>query len=219
MMALGVAWLTAWGVAVASSGPPHSLHFLNAASFVAAGVAVIGLFVVFAVMYDWLAWLPRLYPNNTGLPLKVIAGSPHFHDWNYAASVVALPIEVTNRTGAPVTLAGGCHIQGNTGDMPSWAERMTEDETGFFLREIESQKRSSHHGPKITDRATIPGHASLEFWYVTDVSRDQRGPHLDMTLHFKDGDGNEYSAAFKRIPPAKETLSSSPQTPQTPSFT
>jgi hypothetical protein len=132
-----------------------------------------------------------------------VAGSPHFHDWNYAASVVALPVLVTNRTNAPVTLAGGCQIQGNAGDTPSWREKLTEGETGLFVREVESQKRSSHHRPNITDRATIPAHASLVFWYVEDISRDQRGVHLDMTLYFKDGDGNEYSAAFKRNSPQR----------------
>lgn len=214
MTAAGVAWLAAWGVAVASSGPPHPLHFLNAASLVAAGVSIVGLFIVFAVMYDLPASVLRLYPSRAGLPLEVVAGNAHYHDWNYAATVAALPIMVTNTTSASVTLAGGCQAQGNVGDTPPWERRLTEDETGLFLREIESQKRSSHHRPSIMDRATIPGHASLEFWYVTDVSRDQRGVHLDLTLHFKDEAGNGYSAAFKRIPPPKEILGSQPQSPQ-----
>ena len=200
MIAGGVAWLGAWGVAVASAGPPHSLQYWVAASYAAAGVVVAGSLVVFAVMYDWPDRLPWLYSRKTGLPLKVMVSSPHFHDWNYAASVVALPIVITNRTGTPVTLAGGCQIEGNLGDTPSWREKLADDETGLFVREVESQKRSSHHRPSITERTTIPAHASLEFWYVTDVSRDQRGVHLDRTLYFKDIDGNEYSAVFKRHP-------------------
>jgi hypothetical protein len=110
MIAGGVAWLAAWGVAVASAGPPHPLRFWDAASYVAAGVGLAGSLVVLTVMYDWLARLPWLYPRKTGLPLKVVAGSPHFHDWNYAASVVALPVLVTNRTNAPVTLASGFRL-------------------------------------------------------------------------------------------------------------
>jgi hypothetical protein len=68
----------------------------------------------------------------------------------------------------------------------------------LFLREVESQKRSSHHHPSITQKTVIPAHSSLELWYVTDASRDQRGVHLDRTLYFKDSEGNEYSAVFKR---------------------
>jgi hypothetical protein len=209
MIAGGVAWLAAWGVAVASAGPPHSLRYWDWPSYAATGVVVAGLLIVFAVMYDWLAWLPWLYPGKSGLPLKAVGGSPHYHEWNYAAAVAALPIMVTNRTRAPVTLAGGCQIRGNMGDISSWKEKLTEAETGLFMREVESQKRSSHHRPSITDRATIPAHSSLEFWYVTDVSRDQRGVHLDVTLHFKDTDGNEYSATFERIPP-QQTRSKPP---------
>ena len=199
MIAGGVAWLAAWGVAVASAGPPHSLQFWSAASFVAAGVAIIGSLVVLAVMYDWVSRLAWLRPIKNKLPLKVVAGEPHFHDWNYAASVVALPIKLTNTASTPVLLPGGCRARGNMGDISSWREKLGEDETGSFLREVESQKRTSHHRPNIIDRAIIPAHASLEFWYVTDVSRDQRGVHLDMTLYFNDADGNEYSAAFERI--------------------
>lgn len=201
MITGGMAWLAAWGVAVASSSAPNSLHFLDAATYIAAGIVVVGLLVVLAVMYDWLTGLTWLFPGRTGLPLKVVAGSPHFHDWNYAASVVALPIVVANRTNTPVVMAGGCRIQGNMGDLPSWEERITDDDKGWFLREIESQKRSSHHRPNISEKATIPAHASLEFWYVTDVSRNQHGVHLDMTLHFEDDDGNKYAVTFQRIQP------------------
>ena len=162
------------------------------------------------MMYDWLTRLGWLYPGKTRLPLKVVAGKPHFHEWNYAASVVALPITVTNRTSEPMTLAGGCQVRGNMGDIPSWRERLTVDETGLFLREIESQNRSSHHRPGITDRATIPAHATLEFWYVTDVSRDQRGVELNMTLHFKDGEGNGYSVTFERIAPQQIPITATP---------
>lgn len=198
MLAGGTAWLAAWGVAVASAGPPHSLQYWVAGSYAAAGVMAGGSLIVLAVMYDWSARLPWLYPHKTGPPLKVVAGNPHYHDWNFAASVVALPIVVSNRTGAPVTLTGGCQVSGNLGDVPSWHDRLMDGEVASFLHEIESQKRSSHHQPNITQKTVIPAHSSLELWYVTDVSRDQRGVHLDRTLYFKDSDGNEYGAVFKR---------------------
>ena len=86
-----------------------------------------------------------------------------------------------------------------------------EGEIASFFHEIESQKRSSHHNPNITQKTVIPAHSSLELWHVTDVSRDQRGVHLDRTLYFKDSDGNEYSAVFKRPlphrPKSKPSLS------------
>jgi hypothetical protein len=77
------------------------------------------------------------------------------------------------------------------------AGRLTQDETGLFVHEVDSQKRSSHHLPNITERATVPAHASLETWYVTDISRDQKGARPRITIYFNDSDGNEYSAAFK----------------------
>ena len=199
MITLGLGWLGAWGVAVYSSGPPHPLRYLVPATYVFAGVALAGILIVLAVMYDWFArlpWWPR--SRETGLPLKAEAGSPHFHHWNYAASVVALPVRVTNRTNAPVTLPGGLQIEGNVGDTPSWRDRLTDDERARFLQEIASQERTSHHQPNIRDRATIPAHSFLDCWYVEEISRDQRGVHLDMTLHFKDADGNQYSAVFKQ---------------------
>ena len=203
LIAGGTAWLAAWGVAVASAGPSHSLQYWAAASYAAAGVVVTGSLIVLAVMYDWPARVPWPYLPKAGSPLKIVAGNPHFHDWNYAASVVALPIVVTNRTGTPVTLAGGCGVEGNLGDVPSWHERLIDSEVGLFLHEVESQKRSSHHHPSITQKTVIPAHASLELWYVDDISRDQRGVHLDRTVHFKDSDGNEYHAIFKRPLPLR----------------
>lgn len=158
---------------------------------------VAGSLVVFAVMYDWPARLLWLYPRKTGLPLVVVPGNPHYHDWNYAASVAAVPVVVTNKTGAPVTLVGGYRAEMSEGDTPSWRSRLTEDEQGLFLREVESQKRTSHHQPSFTERTTIPEHASLELWYVTGVSCDQRGARPGITLYFNDSDGNEYAAAFK----------------------
>jgi hypothetical protein len=204
MIAAGVAWLAAWDVAVDSSGPPHKLQFLSATSFAAAGIAILGSLIVLAVMYDWITRLAWLHSDKNAPPLKVVAGDPHYHNWNYAASVVALPIKVTNTTSAPVILPGGSQIRENTGNTPSWMEKLGKDETGSFLREVESQKRTSHHQPNIIGGAVIPAHSTLEFWYVTDVSRDQRGVHLDMTIYFKDDDGNDYSAVFERI--AKPSL-------------
>jgi len=202
MIAAGLGWLGAWGAAVGSSGPPHPLRYLVLATYVAAGVALAGVLIVLAVMYDWFVRLPWPHLRETGLPLKVEAGSPHFHDWNYAASVVALPVRVTNTTNAPVTLPGGLQIEGHAGETPPWEDRLRDDERGQFMREVESQRRTSHHQPSIRDRATVPAHAFLDLWYVDDISRDRRGVHLDKTLHFKDADGNQYSAAFKRpLPP------------------
>ncbi len=207
MIAGGLTWLAAWGVAVASAGPPHSLRYWDAASYAAVVVAVAGSMIVLAVMYDWLARLPWPHLQKTGPPLKVVAGKPHYHNWNYAASVVALPIVVTNKTSTPVTLAGGCQVNGNIGPITSWRDKLTADETGSFVREVESQKRSSHHHPSITEKTVIPARASLELWYVDDISRDQRGINLDMTLYFRDSDGNQYCAVFKRpIPQQAQSM-------------
>jgi hypothetical protein len=75
MLAGGTAWLAAWGVAVASAGLPHSLHYWVAESYAAAGVMAGGSLIVLAVMYDWPAQLSWLYPHKTGPPLKVVAGN------------------------------------------------------------------------------------------------------------------------------------------------
>lgn len=56
------------GVAVASAGPPPSLHYWVAGSYAAAGVMAGGSLIVLAVMYDWSARLPWLYHHKTGGP-------------------------------------------------------------------------------------------------------------------------------------------------------
>jgi hypothetical protein len=197
LIAAGAAWLAAWGVAVDSASPPHALQYWVPASYVAAGLVAAGFLVVVAVMYDWPARPRWLSPRKAELPLKVVSGKPHYHDWNHAASVAALPVMITNMTRGPVVLPGGCRSEGYSGDTPLWESRLTEDERGLFVREIASQERSSHHLPNITERATIPARASLEVWYVTDISRDQRGARPRITLYFNDSEGNEYAAAFR----------------------
>jgi hypothetical protein len=196
MIAAGATWLASWGVAVASTS--QSLDFWAPGSYVATGVTAAGAFIVLQVMYDWIARLPfRRVSTTSTLPLKVTPGKPHFHDWNYAASVALLPVTVSNTTGEPVTLAGGCQMRGNSGGTPDWRDRLLDGEKSAFLQEVESQTRSSHHRPNITERTTIPAHSSLELWYVTEISRDQRGIYLNMVLYFKDTEGNQYFAAFR----------------------
>jgi len=176
---------------------------------VAVGIVAAGLLIVVAVMYDWLARLQWLYPHKTELPLKVEGGEPHYHDWNYAASVAALPVMVTNKTGAPVTLPGGCTAELNADGIPLWSPSLTEAEKGSFLQETESQKRTSHHQPSLVKGATIPAHASLELWYVTEIGRDRSGTRPGATLRFKDSGGNEYAAVFKRHEPHRARSESS----------
>lgn len=196
MIAGGVAWLAAWGVAVSSAKPAGSLQYLVPASYVAIGVVVLG-FIVVAVMYDWPARLLWLSPRPAGAPLKVMSVKPHYHDWNIAASVAALPIKVTNRTREPVTLPGGCTCEIHGGDAPTWESSLRGSGAELsFSSEVESQKLTSHHLPAISERTTIPAHASLELWFVTGIGRDYRGMRPRMTLHFNDADGNEYAAAF-----------------------
>jgi hypothetical protein len=196
-MAAGVAWLAAWGVAVGSAKPPGSLQYLDPASYVAIGVVVVGFLVVVGVMYDWPARLLWLNPHPAGPPLKVESGKPHYHDWNIAASVAALPIKVTNKTREPVTLPGGCSCEIHGGDAPSWMSSLRGSGAELaFSSEVESQRRSSHHQPDIRERTTIPAHASLELWFVTGVGRDYRGLRPRMTVHFNDADGNKYAATF-----------------------
>jgi hypothetical protein len=197
MIAAGVAWLAAWGVAVGSTKPSGSLRYLDPASYVAIAFVMVGFLVVVAVMYDWPARLWELRPVANEPPLKVTPGMPHYHDWNWAASVAALPVKIRNRTGRPVDLPGGCRLVGHPTDVPSWDGRLSEGEAQPFRCEVASQQRSSHHSPKLTDRNTIPAHASLEVWHVVDTDRDYRGGRQSFTLYFNDSDGNEYSANFE----------------------
>jgi hypothetical protein len=197
MITAGATWPAAWEVVVDSASPPRSFRYWVPASYITAGLAAAGLLVVLAVMYDWPAKLGWLSLHKSEPPLKIVSGKPHYHDWNYAASVAALPIVITNRAREAVAMPGGCKAQIRAGDIPPWRSRLTDDETALFVREFESQKRSSHHLPNIIDRATIPAHASLEAWYVTETGRDQRGARPEITLYFNDSDGHEYSAVFK----------------------
>jgi hypothetical protein len=205
LMAAGVAWLAAWGVAVGSAKPPGSVQYLVPASYVAIGVVVIGFLVVVAVMYDWPARLRGLYPASAGAPLKVIPGKAHYHDWNYAASVAALPITITNRTREPVVMPGGMQGEFQFGSTPAWEARLSDDDMTMFLREVESQRRTSHHQPALKDGLTIPGGATIEAWHVTEISRDKQGTRPRITLRFKDGDNNTYTASWNERNPAKRS--------------
>jgi hypothetical protein len=153
------------------------------------GVFGIGL-VACAIVIAAAELAPRYLRGRARLPLKVVPGKPHYHDWNYAATVVALPVKITNRTHEPVAMPGGASMEMQRGDIPDWQTRLLGDDATTFLREIESQRRSTHHLPDIRDRTTIPARATIEAWYVTDTGRDQHGTRPRATLRFKDGDGN-----------------------------
>jgi hypothetical protein len=204
LVATGLVLAGGWITAVETT---TRAHIPTVPIWIFAGMVVIGA-VLFAGARGWFPWHLR---RKSQPPLKVVAREPHYHDWNYAASVAALPVMVTNKTGADVTLVGGCLMESNSGGIVPWETRLTEDEEGLFRREVESQVRTSHHQPSLTKGATIPAHASLELWHVIDISRDRSGTRPGATLRFKDSDGNEYMAVFKRQEPHK-ARSASPLT-------
>jgi hypothetical protein len=197
MIAAGVAWLAAWEVAVASAKPAGSLHYLVPASYVAVVVVVLGFLVVVAVMYDWPARLWELRPAGDEPPLKITVGKPHYHDWNWAARVAALPVKIKNRTGGMVIWPGGCQFQMQDRADPSWRTVLSADERGQLAREVFSQEQTSHHRPMVRERITIPAHSSVDAWFVASVGRDCRGSEPRITLHLTDGNGNKYTATYE----------------------
>lgn len=186
-----------WDVALAlvlAVGAAFLLKWLGSSVVV---LVVVGLIVLLLILGGRALW------RRSGKPLKVRAGKPHYHDWNRAASVVALPVKITNKRTQAIDLPGGCSCAGYDGNIPSWASQLTGDESHAFAIEEQSQIRTSHHRPSLKDGVTVPSGRSVTVWHVTAASRGQRGERPRFEVFFRDADENEYSAVFEpgRLPP------------------
>ena len=133
-----------------------------------------------------------------GKPLKVKVVDRHAHPINYAAETAAIQLLIKNRTLRAVELPGGFRFVVNPLDNPQGRAELTGPEKASLAQKLGFERETSHHQPALSARAVVPAHGSVSGWIVEDVSRLAAGGHPEITVHFADGLGNQYTVVAKR---------------------
>jgi hypothetical protein len=136
-------------------------------------------------------------PRRKRVPIELqIKGTPCWENLNSVFRVVAIRIEVSNRTGDPVRIEGfelTYEVCNGTLDNA----RLSDDDAAT----VKKMARSGRYYPPLPDHVEILAHTSICGWYIAPVIRDPIGGTPKCIIRAIDAIGNRYKTAI----PARES--------------
>jgi hypothetical protein len=186
----GVGLGVGWFIAVESHATVGRPRLWSAPSYIASGLVVVGMFLIFAVMIEWWPFGQRTKeeaPVVTGMSppiavaesdqLRITIDKEEWHPFNYEELILGVRITVVNKSDQEHVLTG-VGIQG----VEPW--RLSMDEIDAERERHRYKKsRPEFHG------TSPPGETTVG-WVAFDLRLHEGRPGY--TVSVSDGVGNEY---------------------------
>lgn len=204
LSALGGAWLVAYLVACLQSSAPHKLHYWVPVTFAAIALVVVGIVIIFAVMYDWLDPLVEGIPGLHRKALSVRIVDVRWDNYKYIALIGGFRVRVKNTTGTRVMISGVSST--NDRGLPNWRGTASAAQVNEVDTEIFQRLEGHQYGPPLRMHSEVPAHETVSGWFVVAATRDPSGGTPAVSIVVTDDLGNQYEAHVKRTEPREATI-------------